>query len=44
MEKTITFIAEYKKREFEQLKDDIEVENVPTQEQKDLDLEPNVAD
>lgn len=46
MEKTVTFIAEHKKREYEQLKDEIELDNIPPQEQQDLnfDLEANLAD
>ena len=46
MEKTITFIAEHKKREYEQSKEEMELDNIPPQEQKDLnfDLEPNLVD
>lgn len=46
MERTITFIAEHKKREYEQLKEETELENIPLEEQQDLDfdLESDLAD
>lgn len=46
MERTITFIAEHKKREYEQLKEETELENIPLEEQQDLDfdMEPDLAD
>lgn len=40
MERTITFIAEHKKREYEQVKDRADVEQSLPQEQQELDLDP----
>jgi hypothetical protein len=40
MERTITFIAEHKKREYEQLKEEAEVEQNLPQEQQELGLDP----
>lgn len=40
MERTITFIAEHKKREYDQLKDGTEVDNSLPQDQQDLCFEP----
>ena len=41
MEKTITFIAEHKKREYEQLNEDIKAEQNIPQEQPDMSLDPD---
>lgn len=40
MERTITFIAEHKKREYEQLKDGEEAEKVLPQDHEDLNFDP----
>jgi len=40
MERTITFIAEHKKREYEQVKNETEFEVDPPQDQQDVALDP----
>ncbi len=39
MERTITFIAEHKKREYEQLQSEAEMENIPPQDHDDLNFD-----
>lgn len=43
MERTITFIAEHKKREYEQLREGMEAENNLPQEPQDVDCDPETT-